>query len=289
MFALLCAVLPGSEAATTRTFVFELGNEQLTSEASGGVVVVSLSRPHRSKTVTVDYAMSPITATPGDDYVSVAGTLRFKPGKRTKTIPVTIPDDDAPEGAESFELVLSNPRRAVLPPDPSVTITIQRDAPLAGDLVITELQIAPVNAGEYAELRNTSAVSLDLQGVTLVDDPQSSACVLASDSINAGGRLVLSDDLDVYGAYCASFPSLGNNGDTVALWSGTPGTSDLLDSFTYPTGFALSARSSSLDPDSTTTAANDLTSAWCATPDNGSFQYDAANHGTPGQANPQCP
>ncbi len=58
---------------------------------------------------TVDYETSDGTATAGSDYTAVSGTLTFAAGETSKTVTVTIPDDDVHEDSEEFRLTLSNP------------------------------------------------------------------------------------------------------------------------------------------------------------------------------------
>ena len=71
---------------------------------------VSLSRA-MSAAVTVDYATEDgrgMTATAGEDYTPVSGTLTFAPGETAKTVAVAILDDVIDEGEEGFALRLSN-------------------------------------------------------------------------------------------------------------------------------------------------------------------------------------
>lgn len=59
-------------------------------------------------TVTVDYTTSDISATGGDDYVAVTGTLLFPPGDIEATITITVNGDTDLEGDEQFNVILSN-------------------------------------------------------------------------------------------------------------------------------------------------------------------------------------
>ena len=60
--------------------------------------------------MTVQYATTPGTATPGQDYTAVAGTLTWGPGDvNPRTFAVPILDDSLVEGNETVGLVLSNP------------------------------------------------------------------------------------------------------------------------------------------------------------------------------------
>ena len=78
-------------------------------EAAGAVLAfaVSLDRA-RHDTVTVDYATEDGTATAGEDYTAMSGTLTFAVGETGKTVDVPILDDAHDEGNETMVLKLSN-------------------------------------------------------------------------------------------------------------------------------------------------------------------------------------
>ena len=61
-----------------------------------------------SDTVTVDYATSDGTATAGSDYTATSGTLTFDAGTTSKTISVSMADDETDESDETFTVTLSN-------------------------------------------------------------------------------------------------------------------------------------------------------------------------------------
>ncbi len=85
----------------------------------------------RTEVVTVNYAVAGGTATAGTDYEALpAGTLTFQPGEATKTIYVTVTDDDVDEIDETVEIALSSPVNARLAPDMSrAEGTIEDDDP----------------------------------------------------------------------------------------------------------------------------------------------------------------
>jgi hypothetical protein len=74
---------------------------------------VTLSAPS-SRTIAVDFATSPGTATNDVDYTLQSGSLEFAPGETTKTISVAVLFDGVDEPSETFTLVLSNPTNAAL-------------------------------------------------------------------------------------------------------------------------------------------------------------------------------
>ena len=69
--------------------------------------VVTLD-PAADGTVTVDYRTADGTATAGDDYTAMSGTLRFEAGETTKTVSVLVADDTGDDGGETLTLTLDN-------------------------------------------------------------------------------------------------------------------------------------------------------------------------------------
>jgi hypothetical protein len=96
-------------------------------EAVGSVTVsVTLSNPY-SLTVAVDYATSGGTATPGEDYAAVSGTLTFDPGVTHRAFVILIVDDGLVESNETIGLALSDPVNADLGTPEFVTLSILDD------------------------------------------------------------------------------------------------------------------------------------------------------------------
>ena len=87
---------------------------------------VTLDRT-RDREVRVNYATSDGTATQGEDYTGVSGTLRFAPGETSKTVSVTVLDDAHDEGAETLTLRLSSARRAVIDDATAVGTIVNSD------------------------------------------------------------------------------------------------------------------------------------------------------------------
>lgn len=100
------------------------GSESTTSP----FVYVSLSAVS-GKTVTVDYARTGGTATPGTDFTLDAGTLLFDPGDLQKGIPFNVKNDGADEPDETVVITLSNASNAKLVSPNAHTYTIQDDDP----------------------------------------------------------------------------------------------------------------------------------------------------------------
>ena len=87
-----------------------------TSSYEGGPLtfIVGLDSPS-GKEISVDYATNTAgTATTGDDYTAVSGTLTFAPGETTKQIVVQSAGDTLNETDETFQVVLSSPTNVMI-------------------------------------------------------------------------------------------------------------------------------------------------------------------------------
>ena len=108
----------GANAQDPLELNFEFINAEVDEPAADGArtnfeVGVLLSEASQSA-VTVDFHTEAHTATPGQDYIEVAATLRFPPGVTRRTVNIPILGDDLVETIERFELHLSNPTGAQL-------------------------------------------------------------------------------------------------------------------------------------------------------------------------------
>ena len=111
---------------------------------SGSVALgVEMSAPSALE-VTVDFTAADGSATSGEDYSVVNGTLTIPAGTTLGTIPAGIIDDALDENDEDFTLSLSNPQSAVLGDPSTVTVTITDDD-LPPEVMLTE---AAVTVGE---------------------------------------------------------------------------------------------------------------------------------------------
>ena len=75
--------------------------------------VVTLS-PASDEAVTVDYATANGTAVAGGDYRAKSGTLTFAAGQTSRTVRVSVIDDDLEEDQETLHLNLTNPSGATV-------------------------------------------------------------------------------------------------------------------------------------------------------------------------------
>ncbi len=112
---------------------------------------VELSRA-TDEVVTVQYESSDLTAEAGADYTASRGFVIFDPQTTRGVIQFDIHDDENPEGEETFEVTLSNPKNAILGRatatatilDPnSVSIVRIEDAVTEGDAMHFAVHIFP--------------------------------------------------------------------------------------------------------------------------------------------------
>lgn len=107
-----------SDTAFTRVgypSIFISGKSVLEGHTGSSLITFPLElRPPSSKTVTVQYASSNITATAGSDYAAQSGTVTFVPGQTNQSVSFTIFGDRLYEGTESFAVYLSAPTNAIL-------------------------------------------------------------------------------------------------------------------------------------------------------------------------------
>ena len=106
---------------STWTAVYISAADASADETAGEIRFnVALEQAARDR-VTVDYQTMDGVAAAGTDFEAASGTLVFQPGETRKTVSVALLDDAIDEGAETFELVLSNPV-------PAATLQFRSDA-----------------------------------------------------------------------------------------------------------------------------------------------------------------
>jgi hypothetical protein len=100
------------------------------SEAKASAVVTVKRAGPLTDTVTVNYATSAGSATPGQDYTEVAGPLAFGPNVSTKSFTVPLITDAVVDGDETVNLTLSGPSGGTPP--------VELGAPATAVLAIAE-------------------------------------------------------------------------------------------------------------------------------------------------------
>ena len=91
-----------------------VGDTTVAEDGGSATVHVRLDGPS-ARTVTVDYATAPGSASAGADYTTTGGTVTFAPGETSTTVSIPIVDDDLEESPpETFTVELSNPHEATI-------------------------------------------------------------------------------------------------------------------------------------------------------------------------------
>ncbi len=93
-------------------------------EDAGEAVITATLSAATSNPVTVDYASAAGTATAGDDYTDVSGTLTIPAGETSATFSIPIVDDGVEEPDETVDLTLSSPTNAFLADPYEAVLTI---------------------------------------------------------------------------------------------------------------------------------------------------------------------
>ena len=109
--------------------VFRLGDSQYFTSEDGSFVIVDIVREQSSQgSVSLEYQTVDSTAVARDDYVAASGVLTFADGETSKSVTITIVDDNIEEGEEQFNFVIDNiTGNASLSAPRTATITIDDD------------------------------------------------------------------------------------------------------------------------------------------------------------------
>ena len=83
-------------------------------EANTNVVAEITRAGDPNRRIMVDYLTTPGTASTGEDFIAVQGTLTFESGERKKFVLIPLLDDSIPETNETFTVQLANPSEGVL-------------------------------------------------------------------------------------------------------------------------------------------------------------------------------
>ena len=128
-------------------------------------IVVTVNRSGGlTNTVTVDFAMTDISATGGTDYTNSNGTLTFTNGVTSQAITIPIVDDSTIESNETFRVTLSNPSSGVTLISPTNTLVtiVENDS----SLTFTTNTVSP---GENATVTLTVTRTGGTTGTVTVD------------------------------------------------------------------------------------------------------------------------
>ena len=91
----------------TGTIFLELGELSI-GEANGTVFIPIVRTGDLSGPATVEFGITPNTATPGADYIDGSGTVTFAKDQNRVLVPVQIINDSVSEQTETFALSIIN-------------------------------------------------------------------------------------------------------------------------------------------------------------------------------------
>ena len=115
--------LPGGGTSDDDRPTISVGSDFTVDEAAGTITFTVTKTGSTSLPATVSFTTQDGTAIAGSDYSPASGTLTFAAGETTKQVTVSITNDAIYEGAQDFNLVISNPVNAKLG-DAVQTVTI---------------------------------------------------------------------------------------------------------------------------------------------------------------------
>ncbi|MDH3731728.1 MAG: lamin tail domain-containing protein, partial [Acidimicrobiia bacterium] len=167
--------------------------------------------------------------------------------------------------------------------------------PTPGDLVITEVMQNPAEVsdanGEWFEIRNVSASSIDLDGWVIGDDGSDTHTIVGSVVVAPGGHVVLGPNANsaTNGGVTVDYSYgsgwfLANGDDEIILVSPEMVEFDRIEYDGGPTWPDPNGRSMNLDPTLLDVTSNDDGANWCQ----GSAPYGDGDLGTPGADNTTC-
>jgi photosystem II stability/assembly factor-like uncharacterized protein len=108
------------------------------NETAGQTQITVTRAGNTSGAATVDYKTVSQSASERSDFTASLGTLRFAAGETQKTFTVLVTDDRFLEGAETLDLVLSNPTGVALGGPSAATLTIVSDDTADGPSPVRE-------------------------------------------------------------------------------------------------------------------------------------------------------
>ena len=115
--------MPGGGTPDDDRPTISVGSDFTVDEAAGTITFTVTKTGSTSLPATVSFTTQDGTAIAGSDYSPASGTLTFAAGETTKQVTVSITNDAIYEGAQDFNLVISNPVNAKLG-DAVQTVTI---------------------------------------------------------------------------------------------------------------------------------------------------------------------
>jgi poly(3-hydroxybutyrate) depolymerase len=104
---------------------FEPTSQSVSEKAGVAVLTVLRGDDVALGLITVDFATADVTATGGQDYQGVSGTLTFQENETVKSLTIPILPDGTAENRETFRVTLSNPTGGAALGTATTTVAIQ--------------------------------------------------------------------------------------------------------------------------------------------------------------------
>src|SRR5581483_1043019 len=147
-----------SVAVPAPKVMFEYSSYE-TVESGKTILVTVILDIYPQESVKVDYAtMSTGSAVEGTDYEGKAGTLSFAIGQMVQSFEVTVYDNTKVDGARSFEVHLSNPKKALLG-EPNVATLPILDDDAEYNLNVTTAKSAIAAGGKETSVHQTKVTA----------------------------------------------------------------------------------------------------------------------------------
>ncbi len=149
------------------------------------------------KTITVNYATGPGSATVGTEYTAENGTLTFAPGQKNKTISILTKGDVADEPNETFVVNLSSPANATIADAQAVVTILDDDDATPGiQASISNATVTEGNAGTQNVLLTVTLSGLPTQTVKVGFATAPNTASAGSDYTTKTGMLTFSAGQD---------------------------------------------------------------------------------------------
>lgn len=195
-----------STTSTTTTTSFRTGNEAglirftidkfTVDEDEGSATVTVVRTGGKTGAVTVDYTMTGGTATAGDDFELVSGSIRFSENETSSTFLIRIKDDEDAEGDETINIAISNPNGGaqLTTPNTAVLTIIDNEESSAADAKAVAFSATAYAAPDNGGSLNVKVVRTgDPSGEVKIDYATTHGTATSSNYTPTNGTLTFAD------------------------------------------------------------------------------------------------
>lgn len=214
-------------------------NKSVNENSGSSTVTLTLSASS-SNSVTVKYATVNGTAFAGSDYTTASGTITFAPGETSKTIPITILDDNIADASESFSIVLSDATNAAILDGTSVVSIVDNE--ITADPTKSTITANPTSI--IANGTTTSTITIQLKDSSNANLTSTGGTVVGTTSSGTLGSVTDNGN----GTYTVTLTSSSTAGTATLGFSinGTTATATTTVAFTAAAAPAITNSVSSL-------------------------------------------